>query len=221
MAASRTVKIFLLNNSGAEIRKTFEHCCGGEFTPGLHPPASISAGAEEVWRSESDGILTGTEGYVKYDLGGQTVYIYWDNPFFPDPLSGPSAIRDASLKTQVSTQDIEPDCDFEKTEGGSGFGAPSGFEVVTAALIDDNEHGPDVGLFLFNGGLPFVPLAGLASVFISSGIIEDPIVTLVLRPKTKSLKSFSATRNLNLSAGVRPFVPPGRLISLRAIMGLP
>ena len=121
MAASRTFKIILTNNSGVEITKRFEHLCHGEFTPGLDPPDSIAAGKQGVWRSESAGVLTGTEGYVKYDLSGRTVYIYWDNPFEPDPFSGPTARKNDSLKARVSDHDIQPDCDFDKTEGDSGF----------------------------------------------------------------------------------------------------
>ncbi len=103
---ARTYDIFLRNESGSTLTKTFDHLCHGSFTPGLAPPDSIASSQEIRLKAESDGFATGTEGYVKYSIGGRdTVYIYWDNPF---------TLGVTHLKTQVSTEDIEPDCDFEK-----------------------------------------------------------------------------------------------------------
>jgi hypothetical protein len=47
------------------------------------PPQSIPAGAQNVqWGSESDGLMTGTQGAVTYSLGaGGTVTLNWDNPY--------------------------------------------------------------------------------------------------------------------------------------------
>src|SRR5437763_15233836 len=108
MAPSRTFKLIVSNTLSVDITKTFEHLCHGEFTPGLLPPGAIPAGRQGVWRSESDGVLTGTEGYVKFNLSGQTVYIYWDNPFEPAFLDDPSTRRASQLKTLVAPHDIEP-----------------------------------------------------------------------------------------------------------------
>src|SRR5207248_572506 len=125
----RTFEVILTNNSGFPLTKTFEHLCGGDWTPGLHPPDMIPPGQAQPWQSESDGLATGTEGYVKYKVGattGDTVYIYWDNPF---------AFGVTKAFCKVSTTDVEPDCDFEKTSGGAVFpGAPSRFEVHTTSM---------------------------------------------------------------------------------------
>ena len=38
------LRTFLQNNSGFALTKTFDHLCGGVFTPGLPPPDSIPTG---------------------------------------------------------------------------------------------------------------------------------------------------------------------------------
>jgi len=109
----RAFRVRLTNDSGFTLTKTFDHLCHGDWTPGLRPSDSIAVGQTVEWRSESSGLATGTEAYVKYRIEsiGDTVYIYWDNPF---------TLGTTTAKGGVSTQDIEPDCDFEKT-GGSDF----------------------------------------------------------------------------------------------------
>jgi hypothetical protein len=61
----------------------------GDYTGSWHPPKVIKGGSRAEWRSESDGILTGTEGYLTYSIAvpdqanGHTefVKIHWDNPY--------------------------------------------------------------------------------------------------------------------------------------------
>src|SRR5260370_23281712 len=114
---ARSVNITLANSSGSTITKTFEHHCHGQWTDGLSAPATIASGATAVFQAESAGILTGAEGYVKYGVpstntnGDPTqdeLYLYWDNPF----------IGQTKASGLVSTQSVQPDCDFEKQPPG-------------------------------------------------------------------------------------------------------
>jgi hypothetical protein len=69
---------------------------GGEWSSGLQPPAALTgmAGTTSIeWQSESDGFLTGTQGWVRYypvTPGGRapasppdedTIFMTWDVPY--------------------------------------------------------------------------------------------------------------------------------------------
>jgi hypothetical protein len=96
---------------------TFSHLCGGEWTPGgWAPPAEIRPGQTGGMQSESDGILTGTEGYAKYDVTFGVrrlgmVYVYWTNP-----TAGVTRPRFA-----VHRVDVLPHCDYDNPDGDSVF----------------------------------------------------------------------------------------------------
>jgi len=68
----------------------------GEFTHGivshhdamnkdLYPPSNIPAHGVVSWASESNGVMTGTEGYVSYNIldgkAGSNFYFHWNNPY--------------------------------------------------------------------------------------------------------------------------------------------
>ncbi|KIK55252.1 hypothetical protein GYMLUDRAFT_175880 [Collybiopsis luxurians FD-317 M1] len=56
----------------------------GEWAKDQYPPDHISPKSEGRWKSESNGFMTGTAGYVKYVLGdgGESILrVYWSNPF--------------------------------------------------------------------------------------------------------------------------------------------
>jgi hypothetical protein len=203
--SARAFKIELLNVSGSHLTKTFDHLCGGDWTPSLRPPDSIPPGNRVVWRSESSGIATGTEAYVKYriDSFGDTVYIYWDNPFF--------GVTHA--KGQVSTQDVEPDCDFETSPGSSFSPPPSKFEIFQD-FAAGGPGGP-AGLGLM-AEIPFAPVI----IFGTVGIQEDAFISLAVAPKPSSLRSFSLRRGVDPSQGIRSPMLAAGSNSLRSIMGI-
>jgi hypothetical protein len=67
--------------------KLADHLCHGEWTGNLVPKQEIRPGENSWWQSESAGVMTGTEGWAKYDVqteGGSIgmAYFYWDNPWF-------------------------------------------------------------------------------------------------------------------------------------------
>ena len=55
----------------------------GVWTNNNMPPSRIEAGETVSWESESDGIATGTEGEVQYQIEGTsiTMNLHWDDPF--------------------------------------------------------------------------------------------------------------------------------------------
>ncbi|MCW2651661.1 MAG: hypothetical protein JWR32_2637 [Mycobacterium sp.] len=87
--ARRTVKITLLNNTSLPLNHVADSLCHGIWSDGLQPPSQVPPGTQATWQSESSGIATGTEGWVKYELSAdpntkcfnELVYIHWDNPF--------------------------------------------------------------------------------------------------------------------------------------------
>jgi hypothetical protein len=204
--SARAFKFTLQNESGHSLTKSFDHLCGGDWTPSLRPPDSIPAGQQAVWRSESAGVATGTEAYVKYSIEGvgDTVYVYWDNPF---------AFGVTHAKGQVSTQDVEPDCDFEKTSGSTFPPPPSKFELFQN-FASGGPGGPSgIG---FIAEIPFAPIL----IFGTAGIQEDAFMSLTLASKLNSLKTFALRRGVNASRGIRSSVLAAGKNSLRSIMGL-
>jgi hypothetical protein len=164
-------------------------------------------GQQVVWRSESSGIATGTEAYVKYSIDGigDTVYIYWDNPFL---------LGVTHAKGQVSTQDVEPDCDFEKTPGGGTFSPPPSKFDLFRDFLSGGPGGPSgIGLV---AEVPFAPII----IFGTAGIIEDAFTALTLARKSNSLKTFALRRGVDASQGIRSSVLAAGQNSLRSIMGL-
>jgi hypothetical protein len=203
--AARTVQILLTNHSGFALTKSFDHLCGGDWTPQLRPPDTIADGAKVTWKSESGGIATGTEAYVKYtvDGNGDTVYIYWDNPF---------TLGVTKVTHLVSTQDIEPDCDFEKTKGGAAFPPPPSKFDLFKTLDGVGEGGE--GFF----EVPLAPLLVLGD----GGIIDHKVVDLTLGQKTTSLRTFALRRRMDLTTGIRSHLSSSSIAprSLRSLMGL-
>lgn len=217
---ARTYDLFMTNKTGFTLTKTFDHLCHGIFTPALAPPVSILPDQQVRWKSESDGFATGTEGYVKYRIEGgnaDTVYIYWDNPF---------TLGVTNAKGLVSTTDVEPDCDFEKTKGNSTFSPPSKFEIFTSESAAQGGADPPEVVGETLTPVVAVGVAGAAGlalipfwVFANSGITEHPYITLTVGNKANNLRGFAVRRGVDLSKGIRPLLPPTPVISLKAMMG--
>jgi hypothetical protein len=148
----------------------------------------------------------GTEGYVKFSIDtiGDTVYIYWDNPF----------VGVTTARGQVSTQDVEPDCDFEKTGGSSFPPAESAFEIFQT-FSGGGPGGPSgIGLI---AQLPIAPFI----IFGTIGIQEDATIFLTLGRKTSSLMTFAKHRGVDPSRGIRSFMMSAHTTSLKSFMQLP
>jgi hypothetical protein len=206
--SARAFKVELTNGSGHPLTKSFDHLCGGDWTPSLRPPDSIADAQQVAWRSESSGVGTGTEGYVKYSIEGvgDTVYIYWDNPFL---------FGETHAKGGVSTTDVEPDCDFAKS-AGSSFPAPSNFEIFQSAPVSEGTGGPAGSAFGLVGEIGLAPIV----VFGSLGIQEDALISLTLSAKARNVRSFALRRRFDPSKGIRSLVLATGGKSLKSTMGL-
>jgi hypothetical protein len=69
----------------------------GEWAAGAQPPSVITPNMQVTWESDSDGVATGTQGWVRYypvravppsqaepppmAPDSETIYFTWDNPF--------------------------------------------------------------------------------------------------------------------------------------------
>jgi hypothetical protein len=110
--AKRSIRVTLSNNTPYPLNLLGSAVlCGGKWTEGgWNPPAQIQPKTHGAWQSQSDGILTGTEGWVKYLIEQsdkrcfvQLVYIHWNNPFVWDKNTTP-------FDFEVSNTDITPPC---------------------------------------------------------------------------------------------------------------
>jgi hypothetical protein len=122
----RSTRITLLNNTPFTLTFLASNRCHGDWTDPWQPPSRIPPNTQGAWQSESSGIATGTEAWVKYLLNttdsdfatGQPclpelVYIHWDNPFVWGPHTKP--IPDHT----VGTSDVTTPCDDGGTTSGT------------------------------------------------------------------------------------------------------
>jgi hypothetical protein len=125
--AKRSIRVTLSNNTDYSlILLGNAGPCHGKWTEGgWNPPDQIQSKTHGAWQSQSDGFLTGTEGWVKYLIATkdprctqQLVYIHWDNPFVWNNTT--------PIDFQVSDSDIKPPCDSDKGVWGVAGGFPSG-----------------------------------------------------------------------------------------------
>ena len=67
--AARSTDVVLHNHTDFALVKIEDSLDHGIWTDPWQPPGVIGAHSDGEWRSESDGVLTGTEGHVRYRLG--------------------------------------------------------------------------------------------------------------------------------------------------------
>lgn len=85
---ARSVRVRLHNQTSTPLILQQAPLEGGEWTDGCRPAARIDPGAVAMFRSESDGVFTGTEGRAYYAIDadpGRVLYVHWDKPY-----AGPS-----------------------------------------------------------------------------------------------------------------------------------
>ncbi|MBV8843978.1 MAG: hypothetical protein JO307_14310 [Bryobacterales bacterium] len=118
--ARRSTQITLQNNTDLDLTMVSWHLCHGSWTNDVSPPSTIPNQSTASWESESSGIATGTEGWVKYQITNPTscvpelVYIYWDNPFV-------WANDTQAVNYSVTTTDVNPPCDGGQWDTPGGF----------------------------------------------------------------------------------------------------
>lgn len=81
--AARSTKLTVRNLTAFPLVHVGDHLDGGIWTEPLRPPRLIPPGSTMWWTSESDGVLTGTEGRAEYAIGdtGSRVEWHWSNPY--------------------------------------------------------------------------------------------------------------------------------------------
>lgn len=78
--AARSVDVTFNNSTKFDLHLRGTSIPHGIFKPG--PPDVISAGKSATWRTESNGIFTGTEALAYYTVESSTIefHLYWNNP---------------------------------------------------------------------------------------------------------------------------------------------
>jgi len=86
--ASRSVLVDFQNQTSQTLTRTNFGLEGGIWSSGpngqMVPPDQIPPNTNVTWQSESNGFLTGTQGFANYQIAGnssQTVAVTWDNPY--------------------------------------------------------------------------------------------------------------------------------------------
>lgn len=80
--AARSVLSTVDNQTGRELSRQSEHLDHGIWTENEYPPEIIAANSTKQYQAESQGFMTGTEGYSIYKIDdGLTVKFYFDNPY--------------------------------------------------------------------------------------------------------------------------------------------
>ena len=165
------------------LRLQTSHLCGGDWTPGgWTPPATIGPGESGGIQSESGGVMTGTEGYAKYEVDGPgkrgVAYVYWSNPYH-----GVTHFRNEGVAL-----DIEPDCDFDPPSPPSTFEKENLSFSFDAVALGHTNSGTDItsagdllSLFFGPTNIPVIAFLGL------SRIIDDPVLYLSLNDHDRSL----------------------------------
>lgn len=111
--AARSTRVTVVNKTTVEWTRVDAVLSHGTWTS--QPPQTLAANASGTWQSESNGFLTGTEGWVVYGTEVGQVEIYWNNPF--------SGSNNYKCRTPPSSG---YSC---RVTGGSGNNASATFEV--------------------------------------------------------------------------------------------
>ncbi|MER8042109.1 Crystal protein ET79 [Streptomyces sp. NPDC094032] len=81
--AARSTTVTLTNNSGKLLVRDGSWLGWGIWSDGMLPPSMVQPGVTAKWASESEGLMTGTEGQVTFTMTGESnkVTVYWNNPY--------------------------------------------------------------------------------------------------------------------------------------------
>jgi hypothetical protein len=122
--ARRSSQVTLQNNTDLDLTMVHWHLCHGSWSDNGSPPSTIVRQTTASWQSESSGIATGTEGWIKYQITNpgncvpELVWIYRDNPFV---WAGDTKAFDGGVQTTDWTPYCKPDDDSWKWDTPGGF----------------------------------------------------------------------------------------------------
>jgi hypothetical protein len=218
----RWVRFNLQNASGQTIKKIFEHHCHGNWTDGWAPPNEIpnNTGASFQAENNAGDPLPAAEGYVKFGIPYRDkndkpqqdeLYLYWNAPFIGEPW----------VNGSVSTQPVQPDCDFEKQRIDlQSPPLPSNWTIFEN-FEGSAQGGALFGTDLLHGGVPFVGGPVLATL-IFTGFSQERSRTFdcTLVNKPNSIGGFSHAWGFDPRLGLRRLIPDAPVISLRKYFGI-
>ncbi|MFD5815794.1 aegerolysin family protein [Streptomyces sp. NPDC127038] len=79
--SARSTRVHISNGTTTTLYRNYSSLSHGVWDDDT-PPEAIDGGAAVVWGSHSSGLMTGTEGEVRYSVGNAgEVSIHWDNPY--------------------------------------------------------------------------------------------------------------------------------------------
>lgn len=78
--AARSFVMKVYNYTGEDLVRTEQGLAHGEWTE--MAPEKIANGDKVTIGSESNGLMTGTEGHANYTSASGEWRIYWDNPYW-------------------------------------------------------------------------------------------------------------------------------------------
>jgi hypothetical protein len=81
VSSARSVTISLVNSTDAALSCSTANLEGGEWAN--YPPDGVAPGATAGWRTQSNGVMTGTEGSASFAIAGSNsmVTVRWNNPY--------------------------------------------------------------------------------------------------------------------------------------------
>ncbi len=218
MSASRIFRYDLHNNVfGHTLLLLKEHLCGGCYTPDWEPPEQIEFGQTRGMQAESCGVMTGTQGWVKYRIRRNSdqeirglVYLYWTNPYFGVTFG----------RTALATLRWTANCDEDAPAAGSGFSSdedpPFGFKL---SMEGTSHNGSPTDIDEL-GDLYRVPLAPVF-IFGAGGIWERMDVRMKLSSdEMPSVFPAPGQRTLSLETQPRRSILEGQWSDDRATVGI-
>jgi hypothetical protein len=222
--AARSVQIQLANNTNFPLTLIASHLCHGKWTNGVQPPPTVAAKSQVSWESQSDGVLTGTQGWAKYYLvpstgGMEQVLVSWDNPYVP--ASGTPWINGSD-----SIYNISPPCGNDNT-GGFASQGPSTFPdthqyqiALTGAGNTGTTTNFDMLKTLGTLVLPFTELVALGNIILDivTGGVEVQL-TFSVQVELKGSVGEALPINYDKSKGLRPLANEAKTSSIRKLIG--
>ncbi|MGB8379856.1 MAG: hypothetical protein WCG47_01190, partial [Dermatophilaceae bacterium] len=161
--AARSTRMVFYNDSDTTLVRIAGGLDHGIWT--RQPPPQIPPLTNANWESESDGVLTGTEGHVDYDIqlaSGQsagTCHLYWDNPYIGSndytettPATfrvkrlgggGDNAVVRWTFSSSSSARDGIPD-DWKKVGATLDPGDGSGPQFIDLPAMGADVNRPDI-----------------------------------------------------------------------------
>ncbi|MBD0671233.1 hypothetical protein [Streptomyces sp. CBMA156] len=89
LTAARSTKVHLYNGTGCSLVRTGYGLAHGIWSQGQEPPYTVGDTYLVPFQSESNGFMTGTEGWVSYQSyncddswrNGKNIMMHWANPY--------------------------------------------------------------------------------------------------------------------------------------------